>query len=92
MEIDMQFNAHIADTVGCAQEAQDVIRRTRASIRIQLKRLLNDICEATERGCSSGTGLSDKDARNILACLDEDLDNVLADAMSDLEERAQGEG
>jgi hypothetical protein len=88
----MQFNAHIADTVGCAQEAQDVIRRTRASIRIQLKRLLNDICEATERGCSCGTGMSDEDVASILARLDDDLDEVLADTMTDLEERAQGEG
>jgi hypothetical protein len=88
----MKFHAHIADTVGCAEEAQYVILRVRARIRSQVEAALNDIAEACLRGCSSGTGLSDKDARNILACLDEDLDNVLADAMSDLEERAQGEG
>lgn len=86
------FHAHIADTAGCAQEAQDVIRRARAAIRIQLKRSLNEICEATERGCACGVGLFDEDVANIIARLDDDLDDALADTMTDLEERAQGEG
>jgi len=88
----MKFHAHIADTVGCAEEAQDVIRRARASIRIELQRLLGNIAGATERGCSGGVGLSDEDIASIISRLDEDLDEVLADAMSDLDERAGGEG
>jgi hypothetical protein len=92
MEIDMQFHSHIADTVGCAEEAQDVIRRARASIRIELKRQLGHIVEATERGCACGTGLFDDDITSIISRLDEDLDEVLADTMSDLDERAGGEG
>ena len=87
----MQFHAHIADTAGCAQEAQDVIRRVRARIRMQLRQDLNVICKATERGCACGIGLSDEDFASAIARLDEDLDEVLADAMADLEERAQGE-
>lgn len=86
------FHAHIADTAGCAVEAQDVIRRARAAIRIQLKRSLNEICEATERGCACGTGLSDEDIASIVSRLDEDLDEMLADTMSDLDARAGGEG
>ena len=86
------FHAHIADSVGCAQEAQDVIRRARARIRLQLKAALNEISEATSRGCACGVGLFDEDVASIIARLDDDLDDALADAMTDLEERAGGEG
>ena len=86
------FHSHIADTAGCAQEAQDVIRRARARIRLQLKAALNEISEATSRGCACGTGLFYEDIANIIARLDDDLDDALADTMTDLEERAGGEG
>ena len=87
----MKFHAHIADTVGCAEEAQDVIRRARASIRIELKKHLGNIAEATDRGCACHIGLFDEDIKKIISRLDEDLDEVLADVMSDLDERAGGE-
>jgi uncharacterized protein (DUF2267 family) len=84
--------AHLLDTVGCAIDAQDAIKRVRSRLRGQLKAALNEICDATARGCSCGTGLSDEDIASIVSRLDEDLDEMLADTMSDLDERAGGEG
>lgn len=45
--------AHLLDTVGCAIDAQDAIKRVRSRLRGQLKAALNEICDATARGCSS---------------------------------------